>query len=419
MRATGLIVEYNPFHNGHLYQIEQARKICGSDYIVCVMSGNFIQRGEPALINKWARAKAALSCGADLVIELPVVYAMASAEYFAYGAVKTLDSLGVIESICFGSESGNIRELDLYAGILANEPDAYKEFLKSELEKGLSYPAARRAAIDGYLKSMPNVGPSVKVLDTANNILGIEYLKAIKKIKSTIVPYTIKRTGSLYNSQQLTGNLSSATAIRKAVLEAPALSDGSLQAVMPKAGFDILKEEIQNGRGPVFSSDFGTLILHELRKMTTDELCRYPYIGEGLENRFKRCANECGTLDELVNCICTKRYTRTRINRSLFCVLNGITSKDLETFVYNKGPQYIRVLGFNPAGREVLKEIKTTCSLPVIMKAADFKNSENEGIKRLLHLESSSTDIYVLGYKESSARKAGQEFTQNVIRVGL
>lgn len=419
MRTAGLVVEYNPFHNGHLYHIQQARKVCEADCIVCVMSGNFIQRGEPAIINKWARTKAALSNGADLVIELPLVYAMASAEYFSYGAVKILDSLGVVDSICFGSESGSIEELDIFASILANEPDQYKQLLKAELFKGLSYPSARQAALSTYLDS--DHGPkryNPEVIGSANNILGIEYLKALKKIKSRITPYTIKREGNSYTSELLTGALSSATSIRKTVSENGSASlEQMLESAMPESSLNILMEEINNGRGPVFQSDFEAIILNEIRRMSVEQLRQYPYLGEGLENRLKSCADSCGTLEELINCTITKRYTRTRINRCLFSILNGITNTDIDTFVKDKGPQYIRILGFNSVGKKLLKTIKKTAKLPIITKTADFKRTEDPYLSRLLELEARSTDVYVLGYRSSSERKAGQEFTQNVVMV--
>ncbi len=419
MRTTGLVVEYNPFHNGHLYHIQQARKVCNSDCIVCVMSGNFIQRGEPAIINKWARAKAALLNGADLVIELPVVYAMASAEYFSYGAVKILDSLGLVDSICFGSESGSVGELDIIAEVLANEPEKYQQLLKAELAKGLSYPAARQAALGAFLEpEYDSEKYNPQTISSANNILGIEYLKALKRIKSDITPFTIKREGNSYNSELLTETFSSATSIRKTISEKGLASfEQTLKSVMPQSSLNILIDEINNGRGPVFQSNFETIIINEIRRMTVEQLYQYPYLGEGLENRLKSCADSCGTLEELIDCTSTKRYTRTRISRCLFSILNGIYNSDIETFVRDKGPQYIRILGFNSTGRELLKEIKQSAQLPLVTKAADYKNSENSYIRRLLELEARSTDIYVLGYSSSEQRSAGQEFTQNVVIV--
>ncbi|MDP4094157.1 MAG: nucleotidyltransferase [Bacillota bacterium] len=418
MKTVGLVVEYNPFHNGHLYHLQQAKKISDADSVVCVMSGNFIQRGEPALINKWARTKAALLSGADLVLELPVVFAMSSAEYFAFGAVKILDSLGIVDSICFGSEIGRLEELKLLADILVNEPEDYKAYLKNNLSLGVSYPAARENALAGYLKDKhPSFENISGVIASSNNILGIEYLKALLKLKSRIEPVTIQRIGSSYNDENISGELSSATAIRKLAADNSSSSYDSLDNLIPPSALQILKDEFANGRGPVLPSAYENLIIHQIRKMTVNDIKAFPGVTEGLENRIKSCAENCGTFDELVAEICTRRYTRTRIQRCLFDILIGITSERLDTFMQNGGPQYIRVLGFNNKGRRLLSEAKEKASLPLIVKTADLKNSSNPLIRSMLELESLSTDIYVLGYKNGEYRKAGQEFTQNIVRI--
>ena len=418
MRVLGLIVEYNPFHNGHLYHLEQSKLASGAEYTVCVMSGNFIQRGEPAIVNKWARARMALQSGIDLVIELPYPYAMSSAEYFAYGAVKILDSLGVVGHICFGSEHGSIRELDSIAGVLFSEPEDYRSLLKEHLDKGLSYPSAREQALTGYFDT-PH-GPTADlepIIGSPNNILGIEYLKALKRIGSSIVPLTINRIYNEYNSCELTGSVSSATSIRNSLQGGSNnLLNKDLLKTLPEPSLHILKEEFESGRGPVFSRDFESIILAGLRKTAPGELSRLPYISEGLENRIINSAEVSGGLDELVEGISTKRYTRTRIQRILFNSMVGMTASEFDDFNNFGGPQYIRVLGFNQKGRRLLSQINKNASLPVIIKTADYKRSCNPLLNRMLEIESLATDLYVLGYKNPAFRKAGQEFTQNVIR---
>lgn len=419
MRVLGLVVEYNPFHNGHLYHLEQSKKLTGADYAVCVMSGNFIQRGEPAVINKWARAKAAILSGVDLVIELPVVFAMSSAEYFAFGAVKILDSLGIVDCICFGSEQGNVNELDMIASTLSEEPQAYKSALKNFLNSGLSFPSAREQALKAYFQETRGCvfQNMEEIIGSSNNILGIEYLKALKKLNSGIEPYTITRVGNAYNSEKITGSISSATAIRKLIASEPVLlSDEKIKEVLPGPSLKILKGEIESGRGPVFASGFEDMILSHLRRLSVDELKNFPYISEGLENRIKTAAENSGSFEELVENVNTKRYTRTRIQRSLFCILNGISSEEFDEFLTYGGPQYSRVLGFNNKGRQLLSEINKASTLPVIIKTADFKNSCNRLLKRMLELEAAATDMYVLGYSNPEYRKSGQEFTQNIIR---
>lgn len=419
MRVVGLIVEYNPFHNGHLYHLEQSRILSGADSVVCVMSGNFVQRGEPAMVNKWARTRMALAAGVDLVIELPAVYAMASAEYFGYGAVKLLDSLGIVDTLCFGSESGQMEELDIVARVLHDEPEEYKQLLKQALKEGISFPAARQQAVGKYLQDRVPCSDRLNLLtSSANNILGIEYLKSLKKLKSRMQPLTIPRISNQYNQQELSGSVSSATAIRKSISESALVCyDSDWVQAIPETSRQVLEQEFAAGRGPVQSADFELLILAALRRMTKDQIKQLPYIGEGLENRIKKAAELSGSLEELVDKVSTRRYTRTRIQRSLFHIITGLTAKELERFGLYGGPQYVRVLGFNGKGRELLAAAADQSMLPVIVKPANYKNSCNVLLKRMLEIEAMATDLYVLGYSRKASRTAGQEFTQEIIRM--
>jgi predicted nucleotidyltransferase len=417
LKVLGIVVEYNPFHNGHLYHLEQSKKVSGADFVVCVMSGNFIQRGEPALINKWARTRAALNCGIDLVIELPVVYAMASAEYFAFGAIKILDSLGIVDIVCFGTESGNINELTSIAEILNNEPEEYKALLKEQLGLGKSYPKSRSIAISEYFKSSSAKHPDIElIMECSNNILGIEYLKALKRLNSKIVPMTIERFNNSYNNKQITGNISSATSIRKHIFESDNLNmNQTLKSNLPNSSSQVLEEEFNVGRGPLSSSTFESILLSLLRSTTAEKLKSLPYVSEGLENRFISAAKSSGNLKELLENICTKRYTQTRIQRILFSLLTGLTSQEFNTFNEYGGPQYARILGFNQKGRLMLSQINKISTIPIIIKTADFKSSCNPLLKRMLEIEAFSTDMYVLGYNNPIYKKAGQEYTQNII----
>jgi predicted nucleotidyltransferase len=417
LKVVGLVVEYNPFHNGHLYHLEQSKKISGADCSVCIMSGNFIQRGEPALVNKWARAKMALAAGVDLVLELPVVYAMASAEFFAYGAVSILNSTGIIDYLCFGSESGELEDLKVIADVLVDEPASYKKLLKENLTKGHSYPAARESALSEYFNGCSGFENKTKnIIGLSNNILGIEYLKALKLLSSSITPVTINRISNSYNSETLSGNISSATAIRKNIMNTNEnLMAHSVEAALPLSSIGLLKEEFKSGRGPVSSEAYELMLLSTLRQMTVQEISELPYISEGIENRIKEASKISGNMEELIKNITTKRYTRTRIQRTLFSAFTGLTALEFEAFTKGYGPQYIRALGFNKKGRELLSSINSKASLPVIIKTADFKKSCNPLLRRMLEIEAQTTDIYVLGYSNPSFRKAGQEFTQNII----
>jgi len=419
MKVLGIVAEYNPFHNGHLHHLKTARASFNPDCVVVVMSGNFTQRGEPAVADKWARAEIALLCGADLVIELPCVYAMASAEYFAFGAVKILDSLGVVNVLCFGSESGSLSDLDKVAEILILEPDEYKSALKSYLSSGNSFPAARQAALSDYFKI--NGQPDLSdLLKSSNNILGIEYLKALKRLNSPIVPATFERIGNQYNSTEISGQLSSATSIRKAIYENSwRCAREMIIDTVPSQTLSVLYREYELGRFPVTPMHFENILLSRLRSMSVEEISQLPYMEEGLENRLKQAAESSGSFEELVNAVSTRRYPVTRIQRILFCLLTGLKKSTFDSFNLNGGPAYIRVLGFNETGRKLLSEIRDVSSLPIITKAADFKNSKLPGVSEMLQIESAATDQYVLGYGNPSFRTSGSEFTRNILYKSL
>lgn len=415
MKVLGIVAEYNPFHNGHLYHLQASRELSGAGCVVAVMSGNFTQRGEPALVDKWARTEMALKNGIDLVIELPLAYAMASAEFFAYGAVKLLDSLGAVDSLCFGSESGDLSALAEAASILGEEPHRYKLALKSSLSRGKSFPAARQEALSTYLKQEHGQDNLSSSLKNPNNILGIEYLKALRKLGSRIQPMTVGRAGSDYRSEALSGKRSSATSIRNAIASMPwEESKKHLEETLPEPTLDILEREFELGRGPVFPSDFTLPLLSALRKMSVEEIRNLPYMEEGLEYRVKQAAENTGTMEALLDAVCTRRYTGTRIRRILFSTLTGLSRSQFEAFQSGGGPSYIRVLGFNNTGRQLLAGVRETASLPVITKAADSKNSTNSELSAMLLLEAAASDQFVLSFRNPEYRKSGTEFTRSV-----
>lgn len=416
MKVLGIVAEYNPFHNGHLHHVRASRDLSGADCIVAVMSGNYTQRGEPAIVDKWARAEMALLCGVDLVIELPVAYAMASAEFFAYGAVKLLDSLGAVNMLCFGSECGNAEKLAEAASILVEEPEEYKRTLKASLNSGKSFPSARQAALSSYLKIKHGSDNISETLKSPNNILGIEYIKAIMRLNSGIIPITVGRIGNDYKQSELSGKISSATSIRNTIANNSwGIAASMLAPSMPAASMAILEREVSLGRGPVVPSDFGTILLSALRKMTPDEIHELPYMEDGLENRIALAAKKSGSYDELLKSICTRRYTATRIQRILFSVLTGLNSNTFDNFNSTGGPAYIRVLGFNHTGRKLLSEIRKKAVLPIIIKTAGYINSTLPGVSGMLALEAGATDQYVLGFKKPQLRVSGSEFTRKVI----
>ncbi|HHV59912.1 MAG TPA: nucleotidyltransferase [Clostridiaceae bacterium] len=420
MKVLGIVSEYNPFHNGHKFHLEKSREITGCDAVISVMSGNFVQRGEPAIIDKWTRTKMALLSGVDLVIENPCIYSAGSAEFFAGSAVKLLDSTGVVDCLCFGSESGNLDELSIAADILNNENELFKDLLQKNLKKGLSFPAAREATIREYLSQSGNKQLE-DTMKSSNNILGIEYMKAIKRLKSSMQPYTIKRTGNNYNDENITGIFSSANAIRNFIKKSYAGCTvdkkniyGELEKVMPKDCLDLLTDEFEKGTGPVFPETFGSLILGNLRKLRADEIRELQDVSEGLENRIKHAANIAGDYETLLDMICAKRYTRTRINRVLFYSLTGITKNMYDSF---NGPPYIRVLGFNSKGLKLLTRIKKQSTLPVVTRAASIEKSHGNMEKELFRIENIATDLYVLGCPDKNKRQSGLEYRKKIIRL--
>ncbi len=420
MHVVGAVTEYNPFHNGHLRHLEESRRVTGCEAVICVMSGNFTQRGEPAIVDKWSRARMALANGADLVIELPVIHAVSSAEYFAAAAIGILNASGVVDHVCFGSESGDIAQLDKIAELLADEPAEYSKQLKAYLDTGLSYPTAREKALSGIIPE------SAHIVRSSNNILGIEYLKALKRLQSPMKPATIKRIGGEYKTLRHEGPMPGATSIRTWIkTQSGKLVDKKsidevgegLRRMMPHNCADILIGRFKEGRGPVFLGSFTDILLAQLRKTDALLMKALPEISEGLENRIINAAGQACSFDDLLSQITTKRYAETRIMRILLYSLLGITAADFDTFNKSAGPQYIRVLGFNKTGQSLLAAMRKKSSLPVITKFAAASEHENPLVRRTAQIEAASTDIYVLGFPSPSQRYTGQDYTRNVIRI--
>lgn len=385
MNVTGIIVEYNPLHNGHLYHIKNTKKLTNCDAIIAVMSGPFVQRGEPAVVDKWTRTKMALQSGIDLVIELPVIYAKSSAEGFAFGAVSTLEKTGIVNNICFGSELGNADILYKIAEILIEEPPKYKSLLKMYLDEGLSFPSARLKALNNYIiyHNLLNVNDVniENILNNSNNILGIEYIKSILKLNSKIIPFTIKRVSNKYNQQELSGVISSATSIRKNI------DDINVLNAMPDYSFKLLKEQIDKKNAPISLKNFEDIIFYSIRSKTTDEIKQIIDVSEGLENKIKEAAENCYDIYSLIDSVKSKRYPQTRIQRILINILLN-HKKELITKI-NSPAEYIRILGFSEKGRELLKKMKKTSTVPII-------TNPNRKDYNLLKYDFDAQDIYSL-----------------------
>lgn len=410
-RVLGIIAEYNPFHNGHMYHLQKAKEQSGAQYCICVMSGNFVQRGNTSIVNKWKKAEMALLNGVDLVIELPTIYSVASAEGFSLGAIKLLNNLKIVDAISFGTETSDFAALNNISSIVNEEPMKYKSILNSELKKGLSFPKARENALMLYLNDNKRYD---NILNTPNNILAIEYLKALKKIKSTIQPIPIKREKVYYNDNVIVDEFASATAIRK-LLKNEEFSE--IRKVVPKSTYQILKKETELGNVILDLSRYEKEIIYNLRRMTVSEIAELPDVNEGLEHSLKNAANYSNDITNLINIVKTKRYTVTRIQRILICALLGITKRDVG--MAKKAEPYIRVLGFNEKGKELISRInKQNPKATVITSVKKFqdKNNNNKNskiYKRLLDIDIFSTNVYTMACKSESL--ANLDYTKNMV----
>ena len=405
--VVGIIAEYNPFHNGHAYHLEKSKELAKADYVIAVVSGNFVQRGNVSLIYKWDKADMALTNGADLVIELPTVYSISSAENFAYGAVKILDSLNIVDYISFGTELDDISILDKCADILYKQPQKFVNLLNHELSKGVSFPKARENALLMYLNDIRKYS---NVLSSPNNILAIEYLKALKKLKSHIRPIAIKRKNAGYNDLNITDNFASATAIRKKIIDN---TPAGLSKLMPPNSYRVLYNSIQKGHFVKDITSFEKEIIYTLRKMSLKEIENLPDVTEGLEHAIKNAANSCNTIDEFMNIIKTKRYTNTRIQRILLYALLGITKDNMKTST--KVQPYIRVLGMNKKGKDLISVIKrSNPNLNIITSVKKYIDSNpNKALLNMLNIDINATNTYTLEYEKDSW--SNLDFTHNMI----
>lgn len=406
-KVLGIVAEYNPFHNGHLYHLEKSKKDTNSNYTVAIMSGNFTQRGSTSLIDKWSKAEAAIQCGIDLVIELPVLYAISSAENFAEGAIKILDSLKVVDYISFGAETDNIEILNQCADVLYREPREYKTLLSHELKKGISYPKARENALMMYLN---DIRKFANVLSSPNNILGIEYLKALKKLKSNIQPVAISRYEVGYNDLSYTGNIASSTAIRNMIKNN---GFNALANLMPAPSYATLVQNIKAGHIVPDISVFEKEIIYTLRKMNTQEIAELPDVSEGLEFAIKNAANSCNSVVEFLNIIKSKRYTTTRLQRILLYALLGITKKDMA--ISKKVQPYVRVLGLNNKGKFLISEIaKANPKLEIVTSVKRFTDvNSSKNLNLMLDKDIWATNVYTIGYEDDSWNNL--DFTKKIV----
>lgn len=400
MKVLGLITEYNPFHNGHAYHLDASKKETGATHTVAVMSGHFLQRGEPAIFDKWTRAKMAVMAGVDLVLELPTAYSSQSAELFAYGSVLTLDSIRVVDSICFGSESGDISRLSAVASILENEPSKFKVLLKEKLDSGLTFPRAREAALGLFLDCGTTAyglcaNDALGILGSPNNILSIEYLKSLSRLGSSIKPATIRRIAADYNSTQISGSICSATAIRECLKQGSSLE--AISSVVPPASYSLMRSVAAAGLTPVTENSLLELLSYAVISKS-DTLSSYCDIREGMDNKIKSEIRRAPSYDELLSSLKSKRYTMTAIKRMLMNILLGVKKADVEVFRRLSSVPYIRILAFNDKGAELLKKIKHSSEVTIINKVPRLDSIRDETARKMLQYDIDSTDIFNIIY---------------------
>ena len=384
MKVTGIIAEYNPFHNGHVYHLTEARKRLDSDYIVVVMSGNYVQRGAPTIIDKYSRAEMALRGGADLVLELPSCFATASAEYFAFGGVAILDKLGVVDNLCFGTESldddaGNsnpelkkaasslVEKFGKIASLIIEEPEEYKVLLKERLKSGNNHAAANAYAVGKILGEEYQ-----KIIETSNNILGVEYLKAIKKLESNIKAVPIPRLLTSHNDQVITEGFASASAIRNAVFNKYDMN--SIRSVVPQEAFDILMDRYLV-TFPVFRDDFSVILGSKLvsaQKIT--DLTKYFGVSNDLAGRILNLKNDFQSFSQFRELIYGKHVTKATVGRALMHIALGIHEDYMEKLYHKENLTAVKVLGFRKSAEPLLSEIKVSSEINLVTKLSDYVN---------------------------------------------
>ena len=428
MKIVGLITEYNPFHNGHQYHIQTAKEVTGADLALVIMSGDYVQRGTSAIMPKRLRAEMALKCGAAAVFELPVCYATGSAELFAYGAVSFLDQLGIVDSICFGSECSDLEGLEKVADILLEEPEEYQSHLKASLKQGMSFPSARENALSAYMRTEDYSF----LLRDPNNILGIEYLKALKKRNSKIRPYTIRRKGSHYHDQDLMSPFGSASAIRSLLAySGSALSGvssahtfentsfvdilGELEEQVPQRCLELLKD-YHRVKYPVYQNDFSLILKYKLLNKRPDTLLRYMDVSKELAGRICGQLNNYFNYKQFCELLKTREVTQTRINRALLHIMLGIKKTAVEEYL-EQGPHfYARLLGFRRDSEKLISAIAKKNALPLLTRPYDDEWIEPAGRKMLTH-DILASNLYTSVVTDKYKTAFENEYNQGIIKI--
>lgn len=383
MRAVGVIVEYNPFHNGHAFHLQASKEAANADVVIAVMSGNFLQRGEPALVSKWQRTRMALLNGADLVFELPYRFAVQKAETFANGAVSILAAAGC-DSLCFGSESGDISSFFQTIDYLSEQQQPFEANLKRNIQSGVSYPNA--AAL-----SFQQLAEAENYLDLAkpNNILGFHYIKAIVRQGCSLVPLTVARMNADYHDEHFaSATIASATSIRKAIFSSKKNNNDAINQYVPEPTRQLLTEYFQHYGMFHKWENYWPYLQFRLIHSTPEELSTVYEAEEGLENRLIAMALESGNFEEFMKKIKTKRYTWTRLQRLCVHILTNVKKAEMKPLPDKAG--YLRLLGMTSAGKEFLSKQKKQLGLPLVSKLSAFNHKE-------IMMDIKASRVYSLG----------------------
>ena len=393
MKTAGIIAEYNPFHNGHKYHINITKE-SGADAVVCVMSTYFVQRGECAIAEPKVRAQMALKNGADLVLALPLPWACAGAQVFARGAVSILENTGCVDVLSFGSECADIEKIKRAAFMIDDE--TVKEELKKNLLDGMTFAAARQKAVD-------KIDPEIShILSNPNDTLGVEYIRALLLKNSKIEPLAVKREGAGHDTEEISENIASASFIRTALKDS-----NLLESLIPESGAELLENEIANKKAPSDMKKIESAILAYMRSVSPENILKTPDISEGLENRIYSASRQARSLDEVYSLAKSKRYSHARIRRAVMNTFLGVTKEDCED-----DPPYIKVLGFTKKGQELLKIMKETAKIPVVMRSADISKLDDRA-KRIFNLEAHAADMFALTLPE--IQPCGMEYTSQIV----
>lgn len=423
MKITGIIAEYNPFHNGHAYQIAKIKEETDSDYVIVAMSGDFVQRGEPAITDKYERARMALSCGADLVLELPALFACASAEYFARAGVALFTRMGCVDYLCFGAENADITQLNKIAGILVDEPRSYQDALNIYLKEGKNFPAARILALKSYLSAESSdtalqTEQLTDLLSTPNNILGIEYLKALKTCGSQITPYPILREGAGYHDTDILLKNASASAIRQTLKQAGSSGSApdfaSFSAAMPQEAFRIFSEYLASSTY-LEADDFSGILNYLLLFYPAEVLADFADCNIEITNRLKKNRSEFSSFTQFAALNQSRDITYARMSRIFTHILLHMTAEDYKHAKQLGYVSYLRPLGFKKSSSGVLSEIKKHTDIPLIGKLANARQTLSDDAYRLLEKDIFAADLYEQVLAQKNRTIPRNEYTREIV----